>query len=152
MFSTGKRGEPKSNNQLRTLIHSVETLGSRGLRALLSRADVRMVNKFIRIMQTAVAEAEYVMNNRLLYEVARRRRSHSVRVPKRVRQVMVVAVGGGGGGGRGRSKFPWVYYRKDSKKWAARVRIGNKRVYLGAFDTELKAHRAVLRFKNKRRK
>jgi len=46
------------------------------------------------------------------------------------------------------SKHVGICYRKDSKKWSARIRINRKRVFLGLFTTEKKAIGA---YKNKLR-
>lgn len=40
------------------------------------------------------------------------------------------------------SKYVGVTYRKDSNKWSARIRIKDKRIYLGSFESETKAHEA----------
>lgn len=139
-----RKGEPKANNQARVLVHSVEVIGARGLRSLLSKTDIRLVNKLIRIFASAAADAQYVMNTRLLYDSRTKRKSRDKGVTRKSRV--------GTRRGSSKSKFLGVTYRSDNKKWAARVRVGNKRAYLGQYGTELKAHRAILKFNNKRRK
>jgi len=42
----------------------------------------------------------------------------------------------------GTSKYKGVHYRKDSKKYRARITVGNKRITLGHFDNEEEAARA----------
>lgn len=37
------------------------------------------------------------------------------------------------------SKYPGVYWQKQTEKWQARIRINGKRQYLGLFISELKA-------------
>lgn len=38
------------------------------------------------------------------------------------------------------SKYTGISYRKDSKKWSARITINGKRVFLGVFNTEEEAY------------
>jgi len=47
---------------------------------------------------------------------------------------------------RGKSKYPGVYFNKKHKKWVSRILIGKERIYLGAYDEEIKAY---LAYKNK---
>jgi hypothetical protein len=37
-------------------------------------------------------------------------------------------------------------FHKQSKKWEARIRVRDKRIYLGSFDTEQEAHKSYLDF------
>jgi hypothetical protein len=43
------------------------------------------------------------------------------------------------------SIYPGVSWRKDRKKWAAKISIGGKGKYLGQFDNEVDAARAYVR-------
>ena len=40
------------------------------------------------------------------------------------------------------SMYPGVHLQKSRKKWRARIRIGNKLIHLGQFDTEFQAFNA----------
>jgi hypothetical protein len=42
------------------------------------------------------------------------------------------------------SKYKGVYFRKDTKKWQASIRLNGKTKHLGVYDTELAAHLAWL--------
>lgn len=127
-----KRGEPKSNNQTRILVHSFENLGSRGLRALLGRTDIRLINKAVRVFGAAYADAQYSMNAKLL-QLSRQRRSKSA--PRRRRRSVPAPRS---------STFPGVYFIRERNKWGARYTQKNgERKYIGAFLTETEAIQAL---------
>jgi hypothetical protein len=42
------------------------------------------------------------------------------------------------------SQYAGVYWKKDAKKWIAKMYINKKHKYIGSFDTEEEAHKAYL--------
>jgi hypothetical protein len=48
-----------------------------------------------------------------------------------------------------KSGYTGVFYRKDIKKWLAKINFNSKQMYLGYYDTPEKAHDAYCDAKNK---
>ena len=39
-----------------------------------------------------------------------------------------------------------VSFHKKTKKWRAQIKVGEKRIHLGRFDSEIEAHNSYLKF------